>query len=440
MTNKERIDLGHWVATQCRKAGADDATVNISYNRAVEIKHQNRQIDQLKESTQNSLNLNVFWEGRFSGHSTNDLRRDALASFAEEAVAMTKYLSADPDRSITDPRYYEGLQNIDLKIIDADYDELTSEERVRYARECEEEALALSDKIVTCSGNTYDTLYESVKVHSNGFEGRSRGTYFQAYAEVTAHGEGDALVNDYEVTASCFHKDLMTPEEVAKTAVERTMAKAGQAKMESGVYDMIVENRAMSKLIRGMLGPLSGQSIHRKNSFLIDKIGEKIGSEKLTITDDPFLKSGLGSRLYDGDGIPCRKRVIIDKGVLKTYFINWFYSRKLKMEPTTGGRSNVVYEYGTKSLEELVAQASRAILVTSFIGGNSNSTTGEFSYGMAGHYVEDGKIVKPLFEMNVSGSYVDLWNQLLEVGNDPYLRSSNRRPSMYFKEMQFAGK
>jgi PmbA protein len=109
------------------------------------------------------------------------------------------------------------------------------------------------------------------------------------------------------------------------------------------------------------------------------------------------------------------------------------------MEPTTGGNSNLVYEYGTKALDDLVKQAKKAILITGFVGGNSNGTTGDFSYGVLGHYVEDGKIVHPVNEMNVSGNFITLWSNLAEMGNDPYLLSANRRPSIYFKDVSFAG-
>ncbi len=439
MTNKERIELAHWVAGQCQQAGADEAAVNIAYSRSVEVKHQNRKLDQLKESTQNSLNLNVYLGGRYSGHSTNDLSRDALAGFVKEAVAMTRHLSADADRSITDPKYYQDSQKIDLKIRDPQYGNITSEERVKFARRCEEATLARSDKVITCSGNYSDTAYESVKVHSNGFEGESGGTSYQAYSDVTVQGEGEGRPSDWYATVNRFRKELAAPEQLGQKAVARALAKVGQAKIESGKYDMIVENRAMSKLLGAMTGPLSGQNIYRKNSFLVDKLGEKIASEKLTVIDDPFVESGLGSQLYDGDGMAAEKRVIIEKGVLKSYLIDWYYSRKLKVEPTTGGTSNLIFEYGTKSLDELARQATRAILVRSFVGGNSNSTTGDHSYGVIGELVENGKIVKPVNEMNVSGNLTDLWDKLIETGNDPYPISGWRRPSMYFKDIQFAG-
>ena len=134
-----------------------------------------------------------------------------------------------------------------------------------------------------------------------------------------------------------------------------------------------------------------------------------------------------------------KKRVLIDKGVLKTFLIDNYYARKLGVEPTGGSTSNVVFDYGTRSLDEMVASMKKGILVTSFIGGNANSTTGDFSVGIVGIYVEDGKIVRPVNEMNIAGNQKDLWNQLVEVGNDPYIYSSTRRPSLYFKDIHFSG-
>ncbi len=440
MNNKERLELARWAAGECKKAGADDASVNISFDRNVSVEHRDKKIDNLSEATENSLSLSVYLGGRYSNHTTSDLRKDTLGGFIQQAVAMTKYLSPDPDRTLTDAKYCQGLQTRDLKQTDSTYGQVTAEERVRLAKECEDAVLSRSDKIVSCMGSYSDSYSESVLVLTNGFEGEKASTNFDASAEVTLQGADGVRVDDYDYGGGCFRRNLPSPDVLGQKAVERAMAKVGQSKMESGVYDMIVENRVASRLIGATLGCLSGQAIYRKNSFLIDKLGQPIGCDKLTIIDDPFIESGYGSRLYDGDGMPSQKRVVLDKGVLRTYFIDWYYSRKLKTEPTTGGNSNLTYEYGDKSLDGLVKQAKKAILITSFIGGNFNATTGEFSYGVTGMYVEDGKIVRPINEMNVGGSYVSLWNQLVELGNDPYLMSPNRRPSLYFKDLQFAGK
>jgi PmbA protein len=439
MNNKERLELAHWVASQSKKAGADDASVTITFSRDVNVDHRDHKIDQLTESTQNNLSLSIYLGGRFSNHTTCDLRRDTLGGFIDQAVAMTKYLTPDPDRVIADFKYCQGIQQRDLKLLDPAYESVTAEDRVRLARECEEAVWAAAGDPISCTGNYSDSYNESVKVLTNGFAGESSSTSFSAYADVTLQDGSGVRVDDYETGGGCFRRDIPSPEFLGRRAVERTKSKFGQVKIASGTYDMIVLNRTASRMIGGITGALSGQSVYQKNSFLIDKLGQKLFSEKLTILDDPFLESAFGSRLYDGDGMAARRRVMVEQGVPREYFVDWYYSRKLKMEPTSGGYSNLVYEYGTKSLEDLIALAKKAILVTSFVGGNSNGTTGDFSYGLIGQYVEDGKIVHPVNEMNISGNFVTLWSNLVEMGNDPYLISANRRPSMYFKDVSFAG-
>jgi len=439
MTTKEKLELAHWVAEQSRKAGANDAAVALSFSRNVTVQSQNHQLDELKEATSNALSIDIYADGRYSSHSTCDLGRDALGKFVAEAVAMTKYLTPDPDRVITDPKYYQGRRDMDLKRFDPYYDKVTSQERVEIARECEEAAYKHDNRVVACTGYYGDSLTDFVRVHTNGFEGTGRYTDFGAYSLATVRGDGDQRPADWCEYDSCFFKPMTAPDVLAKEAVARAASNLGQSKMASGRYHMLVDNRAMSSLIGAMFAPLNGASLHRKNSFLDGKLGEKIGSDKFTVIDDPFIVSGLGSRWFDGDGISAQRRVIFDKGVLKNYYIGYYYSRKLKMEPTSGGSSNVVYEYGDKSLEEMIGGVDKGILVTSFVGGNSNDTTGDFSYGIIGQYLEGGRIVKPVNEMNISGNFMQLWSQLVEVGNDPYPYSSNRCPSMLFLDIDFAG-
>jgi PmbA protein len=251
--------------------------------------------------------------------------------------------------------------------------------------------------------------------------------------------DDESLIDDYDGSGGIFRRDLPTPHEIGAGAVERTWRKNGQSKVDTGMYDMLVENRVMARLLGDLASCITGPQIYRRNSYLLDKLDQQIASDVFTVTDDPLMESGLASRLYDSDGIPSRKRVIIDAGVLETYLIDYFWSRKLKVEPTTGSMSNVIYSYGNRSLEEMVASLDRGILVTGFIGGNSNPTTGDFSYGVMGELIENGNVIQPVNEMNISGNYQELWMNLVELGNDPYTFSPNRCPSMLFREVQFAG-
>jgi len=439
MSNSKTMELAKWAVNYAMKNGADNVSVNTSKVRSVDVEFRDRKMDQLNESTQYSLSLSIYARGKYSSHSTNDLRKEAMGKFIDEAIAMTKYLSEDKYRKLPDPKYYEGREIIDLNLYDPYYETVTSDQRVKAAKTIEDHTLSLSDKIITCTSYAGDSYSESVKVHSNGFEGERKSSSFHTGVEATIDDGNGGRPNDWDYISTRFHKDLPNIESHGKIAIDRVLAKIGQKKMESGVYDMVVENRAANRLISPFYSPMQARLIQRKNSFLESKLGEKIASDKLTLIDDPFIVSGLGSRLYDGEGMATKKRVMIDKGVLKSYYVDCYYGNKLGWEPTIGSSTNMVIEPGSRTLDQMIGSIKKGILVTSFIGGNSNSTTGDYSTGIIGLYIEDGKIVKPVNEMNVSVNLTEFWNQLAETGNDPYLSSAWRRPSMHFRDIQFSG-
>lgn len=439
MKTNDRLDLARWATGFAQKIGADEASANVSNGRNIEVEIRLGKLENLKESTENSLSLSIYANHRYSSHSTNDLRRESLVKLIEEAVAMTKYLSEDEFRSLPDPKYYEGKQDIDLNILDPVYETVTSEQRVKLAREIDAIAKAQSDKIISCTGGYSDNYYESAKVHSNGFEGESRGTVFAAGAEATVDDGQGGRPEDWNWGVSRFLKDLPDANTLGKSAADRALRKIGQTKIESGKYDMIVENRSASRLLGSFSSAMSGSALQQRRSFLEGKHGQQVTSDVLTIIDDPFIPGAMGSRLFDGEGMAARKRTMVDKGVLKEYFISDYYGKKLGMEPTTGRGSNIVFEYGTRSLDEMLADIKQGIFVTGFLGGNSNSTTGDFSYGIMGLLVENGQIIKPVNEMNISGNHLEFWTQLVEMGNDPYVYSSWRRPSLYFTDVEFSG-
>jgi PmbA protein len=183
----------------------------------------------------------------------------------------------------------------------------------------------------------------------------------------------------------------------------------------------------------------SGSTLQQKRSFLEGMVGKKLGSELLTLTDDPFVIGGFGSRLYDGEGISAKVMPVFDKGVFKNFYIDTYYGKKLERPPTTGGKSNLVMPPGEKSLDELIKGMDRAILVRGFIGGNSNSTTGDFSLGVFGTLIEKGQRTQAVAEMNIAGNQKEVWKRLTAVGNDPWLYGSTRVPSLVFDGIQFAG-
>jgi PmbA protein len=316
---------------------------------------------------------------------------------------------------------------------------MDSKKRIQIAREIEAAALGESERVISATAGYNDACSEMVKVHSNGFTGERESTFFSAGAEATLKDDANGRTEDYCYASTRLFRELPDPALLGGEAVKRAARKIGQSKIESGVYDMIVENRSVGRLMYYFYIPLRARSLQQKSSYLEGKLNQQIASDKLTIIDDPFIPRGIGSRHFDSEGIAARRRVIIDKGILKEYFIDTYYGKKLGMEPNSGSFSNISFQYGDLDLDGLVKAVKKGILVTNFIGGNANSTTGDYSFGIFGLYIENGKIIKPVNEMNITGNLDSLMKQIYLVGNDPYTYSSLRSPSLCFKDVSFSG-
>lgn len=438
--NKEMQDLAAWVIKTAKSAGADDCRVNINSQRSVEISYRNHKPENIKEATTKGLYVQLYVNGRYSSQSTSDMRKDALKDFITNAIATTKLLAEDPYRTLPDPKYYQGRSKIDLEQVDPAYKNYTPENRHSLVRSIENAALEKGgDKVISVTASTQDGHAEGFSMSSNGFEGYEEGTFYVAGAEMTVQDEGDRRPNGYEYAVAVNQNNLPSPVEVGKECAVRTMNLLGAKKIKTETLPIIIENRNVGRLFGGFLQAMLGRSIQQKQSFLADMKGKKVASEKFTLIDDPFVKGGLGSRLFDGDGLAAKKMVMIDKGVLTEFYVDWYYSRKLGWEPTTGSPSNLIVPPGKRSVDEIMKDLGRGIFITGFIGGNSNPTTGDASIGIIGHLFEDGKPVQAVSEMNIADNHLKFWNKLVEVANDPYIYSGYRFPSLVFEDIVVAG-
>jgi PmbA protein len=439
MTSKESLELARWAVDQARKQGANEVAANVAYSRSIDVEVRAGLVEKLQENTQNGLTLSVYLDHRYSSHSTSDLRKDAVARFIEEAVAMTRYLAQDSYRALPDPKWYTGRQARDLNQVDPAYVKVDTAERIRHAKEIEAAALKGGGKIISATASYSDESSRNIKVHSNGFEGSAERTYFGIGAEVTIDDGAGGRPEESSYATARHLKSLPDGASVGKEAAERAVKKIGQHKIASGRYDLLVENRRASRLFSPLISAVSGRALQQKRSFLDGSLGKPVASDKLTVVEDPFLPAGLGSRLFDGEGITARKRDFIDKGVLKTYFIDNYYGRKMGLDPTTSSPSNLVFTPGSKTMPAIIKAVSKGILVNNFIGGNSNATSGDFSFGLMGFYIEGGEIKHAVNEMNITGNFKELWANLVEVGNDPYPYSSYMIPTLHFLDVQCSG-
>lgn len=439
MKKTERKELAKWVMKTAQKAGANDVSVNITNTREIEVSVRESKLEKVKESTRNYMDLSLYVDQKYSSHSTSRMEKKDLEKFIQETVAMTRYLTKDPSRTLPDRALYKGMSQKNLHISDAGYPDVQPGQRVKMAHDIEKIGKGKDKNIISVTSAYGDTFSQSVKIHSNGFEGERESTVFYAGMEVTMNNLKGGRTQDWFYGVSRYHKDLPDPERIAEEAVSRASRKIGQKKFKSGIYDMVVENRSASRLVGAFYGPLRARSIQQKSSYLDGKLGKQVGSEAFTLIDDPFIPRGMGSRHYDYEGIAAKKRSIVEKGILKSYYVDNYYGKKMGMTPNSGSSSNLIMSYGDKSMKEMIRGIKKGIFVWSFIGGNSNPTTGDFSFGVQGAYVENGKILQPVNEMNITGNLDSLFKNLAGVGNDPYVYSSWRLPTLHFRDVSFSG-
>jgi PmbA protein len=441
MSTPSLLELTRSAANLALKKGASEAAAGAWQARHVEVAWRDGKIEKVSEATTRGLALDLYVDGRYVSISTSDLRPEALDRFVEDGAALARKLAPDPYRRLPEPALYAGQSKLDLQLEDTTHSSLDSGTRRRQAEELEVAARAVpgAERILSVTTGVSDTRAESVLVHTNGFEGTRRGTDFWLSVDVTVKDPDGRRPEESAATGSRFQAELEAPAVVGRRAAERALSRVGTVKGGSAVMTMAVDARSAGRIAASLLGPLGAASIQQKRSFLEGKLGVAVGSPLLELHDDPLVVRGLGSRHYDSEGIAARPFPVLEGGVLRSYYVDTYYGRKLGMAPTTSRTSNLAWKLGPRSQRELLAAMGEGILVTGFLGGNSNGTTGDFSLGVRGFRVRGGALAEPVGEMNVSGNHLELWKRLTAVGNDPYRYSAMRTPTLVFEGVQFAG-
>jgi PmbA protein len=437
MNTSEKYNLADLVVEHALKSGAEQAAVSVFENRSTNLEIRDQKIDSLKESNQNNLSISIYVDKKYSSHSTNRMKKEELFRFIDEAIAATRFLAEDEYRSLPDPDLYYKGEGQDLNVYDPRIDAIEAKTKIDLAMRALNEAYKKDERIISVSSYYFDNISNSVKVTSNGFRGDSKGSNIGMYVTVSVKSD-TGRPSDYWFENSLFLDKLKTTG-IGEKALERTLKKIDPKKVASGKYTVIIENRVAGRIASPIYDALSGSSIYQKQSFLIGKENKPVTSSLLTVYDDPLIKSGVGSRLFDNEGFAAVRRPIIEKGILKNYYIDDYYGKKLGMKPTSGSSSNSVFSTGSRNIDEMIRSLKNGIFITGFIGGNCNGSTGDFSYGFEGFLIKDGQIVHPVNEMNISGNMNNFWFNLVELGNDPDENQSLRIPSLTFENVDLSG-
>lgn len=434
------LETARAAISTARTKGGKGVRATVTRSREARAEWRDGAIDRIRESTSLSLNLEIFIDGRYSSSKTSDLRATSLEKFIQDAVDMTAVLTPDPARELPDPSLFDNVTSVDLGIYDPAAESLDPGSCRRTAARLEAAARSApgADRIVSATGECVQRVTHRALVTSNGMEGTEATSRFAIGVDLSVTDAGRTQPG-WSYAAARKATGLPNPAELGKNALQRALLSLGSAPVSTGDYSFIVENRIACRLVNMLTAPLGGALIHQRRSFLADRIGERITSPLFNLIDDPHLPGGLSSTSFDTEGMATRKLPLFEKGVLTNYMLGTYYANKLGLEPTTAGFTNRVFEPGALDLKSLITKMGRGILVTSFLGGNSNSATGDFSVGIRGLMVEGGRVSRPVAEMNVSGNHLSFWNGLAEMGSDPYPYADCRTPSMLFESGQFSG-
>lgn len=436
--HKQLLESAAQAVDLAKRHGANGVWASASRVRSLETHMRDGKLERVQDNTSRGLALRLYVDGRFSTHSTSDLDPTRLDAFVSEAVALTRALEPDPHRKLPDPALFVGRPTQDLGVYDPTVTTITPETRLA---SCEEMNALIrgQDRVISVTSIAYDSDFAAASASSNGFADSWGATSVGLYSQVTMRDEGDAKPADGMGASARRLSDLIPARDIGEEALRRARARLGTKKGPTLVAPMVVDRQAAGRLLYALLGPAHAGSIQQGQSFWKDKIGKPAVSEKLSIVDDPLIVAGLGSRPFDGEGIAAKRMPLLEKGVLRNYYVDTYYGSKLGMAPTTGSSSNQVVGLGAGDLGKHVADVKSGVYVTSWLGGNSDSTTGDFSFGIRGHLIENGQIAGPVGEMNVTGNLLELFSRLRAVGDDPWLYSSMRAPTLVFDGVQFSG-
>ena len=442
---QEEMALARYSLDYALRQGAGKVRITLNKSLLNLVGVLNGEVDKVSHALDRSLQLALFVDGRFGTFSSNRMDKEGLAAFIREAIATVKMLEPDPCRDLPAPDRLcaDAVTGRELDLYDPAYERLTAPGRREMALRSmawpRRKELEQGWTLISEEGEYSDSVFDSLVLDSQGLSARHMETSFEiGYESTVEDAEGNRYAN-YWWDATPLLKDLAL-EDCAQKAALRAAAAIGPRTIPGGKYTLIVDSECASKLVTPLINALGGYSLQQKNSFLCDSLGKQLFPECLTILDKPRSRGETGSRYFDSEGVATREAPIIEKGVVKQYFLSTYIARKLDMAPTVEDATRVaVMPVGDcVTQEDVLRKVGDGVLVTAFNGGNSNAATGNFSYGIEGFLVKGGKILHPVHEMLITGNFLTLWGQLVAAARDARLCMSRLVPTLAFKNIDFS--
>lgn len=399
------------------------------------------QVETLKESGSKSIGVRVFNGQRTASTHSSDFSRAGLDRMVKSALELSRITSEDPYAGIPEASQLGSLSG-DLDLYYPDVYSLPGEERIAYARRAEKAALDVDPRLKNSDGGSFDAATgHKILANSHGFVGEYRRSYCSVAAVPIAQASNGAMQRDYWFSVARSMGKLESPEQVGKIAAERTLRRLGARKVKTAHVPVIFDPLVATSILEHIFEGVNGDSIYRGASFLAGKLGEKIAGDSVNVIDDGTLVGGFGTSPFDGEGVPTRRTVVIENGVLKSYLLNTYTAKKLGLK-TTGnaarglagtpgiGPGNYFLQPGARTPRQIIGEIKEGLYVTEFLGHGANLVTGDYSRGASGIWISGGELTYPVEEITVAGNLKEMFFHISEIANDLEFRGSVASPTL----------
>ena len=437
------------VIQMANDAGATGAECNISEGSEFSVSVRLGEVETLTQAGSRGAGVRLLKGNRAGSAYTSDLSDDGLRYMVKCAGELADITTEDPHAGLPDAGEL-GKLSIDLQLYSDSVAQLPTEYKIAQAKAAEKAALSYDPRITNSEGGSFDSrLGGHVFANSLGFTGGYQTSYCSMSAVPVAQQDGN-MERDFWFTLARSADKLEAAEEVGVRAAKRALRRLGARKVATQKVPVVFEPRVARSLIDNLFEAVSGDSIYRGESFLEGKIGEQVAASRVTLVDDATIPGLFGSLPFDDEGVPSRRTVVIERGVLKTYLPNTYTARKLGMKTTgnasrgitgnaTVGHGNLYLEAGTQAPEEIIRSVKNGFYVTELLGSGVNILNGDYSRGAAGLWIENGELAYAVSEVTIAGTLQEMLMNLDAIGSDLEFRGSIAAPTLLIGEMTVSG-
>ncbi len=421
-----------------RERGATAAEAEASEGSGQTVTVRQGDVETIEYNRDKSIGVSVYIGQRRGHASTSDFSPSAIRATVDAALSIAKFTASDEFAGLAD----EKLLARDFPALDLFHPwDLSVERAIEVAQACESAAFAVDKRITNSEGATVSQQQSNFAYgNSLGFLGGYPSSRHWISCAVIA-GKGDSMQRDDWYTSARDRTALAAPETVGKTAGARAVARLGAKKIPTAQVPVLFEAPVAASLLGHFVSAVSGGSLYRKSSFLVDSLDKQVFSPLVEITEDPLIVKGEASSPFDDEGVATRRRCVVEAGVVRGYFLGSYSARKLGMQTTgnAGGTHNLLLKDTGQDLPQLMKQMGRGLLVTEMLGSGINMVTGDYSRGAAGFWVENGVIAYPVQEITIAGNLRDMFLGIVAAGNDIVKRGSKQCGSVLVERMTVAG-